>query len=57
VFTPGANDDTITLNRTTTGGAQNGEWIQLVDIAPGSWWVSGVLMGSGAVATPFSATV
>jgi hypothetical protein len=56
-FPAGPTDDTITLNRGTTGGAVNGEWIMLVDIAPGAWWVSGVLIGSGVVVTPFSSTV
>lgn len=56
-FPTAAASDTITLNRTTTGGASNGEWIELVDILPGVWAVRGNLNGSGAVATPFSATV
>lgn len=49
--------DTITENRTTTGGALAGAWIELFDIQLGIWFVRGVLNGSGTVATPFSASV
>lgn len=56
-FVPGASDDTITLNRTTTGGAVRGAWFEFEDVAPGIWAVTGCANGSGAVATPFSATV
>lgn len=52
-----AADDTITLNRTTTGVAGLGEVIELEDIAANKWQVSGVITQSGAEATPFSATV
>lgn len=56
-FPTAATSDTITLNRTTTGGATNGEWIEFEDVAAGFWSVRGGLNGSGALATPFSATV
>lgn len=56
-FAAGATDDTITENRTTTGGATRGGWLEILDLASGIWWVKGVLIGSGAVATPFSSTV
>lgn len=53
-----AGDDTITLNRTTTGSAViRGEWFELVDVATDLWLVRGVTHASGAEATPFSATV
>jgi hypothetical protein len=52
-----AASDTITLNRTTTGGATNGGWFEFEDIAAGLWAVRGNANGSGAVATPFSAAV
>jgi hypothetical protein len=52
-----ATSDTVTLNRTGSGGATNGEYIELVDIATGIWSVFAVLNGSGAGTTPFSATV
>ena len=56
-FTPAASDDTITLNGTTTGGQQIGDWVELIDIAANQWMVRGMLTESGAEATPFSATV
>jgi hypothetical protein len=52
-----AGADTITMNRTTTGGAVAGDWIELEDIATGFWEVGGVLQGTAAPATPFTATV
>jgi hypothetical protein len=52
-----ASSDTITLNRTTTGGTIKGEWIEVEDIAVGFWMVRGMLAGTGTEATPFSATV
>lgn len=53
----GASDDTITFDRTTTGTAKVGHWIELEDIAAGVWAVSGQIAQSGSEATPFSATV
>jgi hypothetical protein len=52
-----AASDTVTLNRTTTGGATNGGWLAFTDIAAGIWQVRGFVNGSGVAATPFSATV
>lgn len=51
------NDDTITLNRTTTGLAAQGEWFEIVDAASGHFFVRGFSQASGTEATPFSATV
>lgn len=48
--------DTITLNRTTTGLAAIGDWVELEDVGTNKWVVTGVVRGSGSVATPFSAT-
>jgi hypothetical protein len=56
-FAAGATDDTITVNRTTTGGAVAGDTVWIEDVLPGIWLVYGQLNGSGAVATPFSSTV
>lgn len=53
----GASDDTITLNRSTTGSAMRGEWLELEDAATNIWLVRGVLANTGSGATPFSATV
>jgi hypothetical protein len=57
VFGTTTTSDTITENRTTTGGAVAGGWVELVDIIAGIWHVRGSLNGSGTVVTPFSATV
>ena len=56
-FADGVDMDTITLNRTTTGSVQVGEWIQCTDIASGFWLVDGLIMQSGTAATPFTDTV
>lgn len=48
--------DTITMNGSTTGGIA-GSYVTVKDIATGFWTVSGALLGSGTLATPFSATV
>jgi hypothetical protein len=51
------NDDTITLNRTTTGLAAQGEYFEIVDAVSGHFFVRGFSQASGTEATPFSATV
>lgn len=51
------NDDTITLNRTTTGLAAQGEYFEIVDAVSGVFFVRGFSQASGTEATPFSATV
>lgn len=51
------NDDTITLNRTTTGLAAQGEYFEIVDATSGHFFVRGFSQASGSEATPFSATV
>lgn len=51
------DDDTITLNRTTTGLAAQGEYFELVDATNNHWFVRGYSQASGIEATPFSATV
>lgn len=57
-FATSATSDTITLNRTTTGSANLGEWIEVVDEATGVFSVRAFLTATGAAfATPFSATV
>ena len=52
-----ADSDTITLNATTTGGVQIGDWIELVDVLSNTWMVFGYTTTSGVEATPFSAAV
>ena len=52
-FGAGASNDYINLNGTTTGGVA-GTWIQIVAIAALKYMVTGVVVGSGVVATPFA---
>jgi len=52
-----AASDTITLNRTTTGGVRIGERFTLIDAAAGTWSVQGTVIATGVELTPFSATV
>lgn len=54
---PGATDDTITLNGTTSGGSNVGDWVEIVDVALNTWVVNGITTGTGTVVTPFSDTV
>ena len=51
------NDDTITLNRTTSGLAAQGEYFELVDGATNHYFVRGYSQANGTEITPFSATV
>ena len=51
------NDDTITLNRSTSGLAAQGEYFELVDATSNHWFVRGYSQASGTEVTPFSATV
>jgi hypothetical protein len=44
----------ITLNGTTTGGLNIGDTFSCTDYAANVWSVTGTLIGSGSVATPFS---
>lgn len=53
----GTTDDTITLNGTTTGGVDLGDWIELEDISATAWFVRGFVTQSGSEATMFSDTV
>jgi hypothetical protein len=49
--------DTITMNGTTTGGVA-GSYVRITDAATGIFVITaGGLIGSGTVATPFSAAV
>ena len=52
-FTAGASNDFINLNGTTTGGVA-GTWVQIVAIAANKYMVTGVVLGTGTVATPFA---
>lgn len=51
-----STSDTITMNGTTTGGII-GSYVEVTDASLGFWQLTGGLIASGTVATPFSATV
>lgn len=53
-----STDDTITMNRTTTGGVI-GDWIECVDMLTDLWFIRGSItcVAGSNIATPFSATV
>jgi len=52
-FVAGASDDFINLNGTTTGGVA-GTCVKIVAIAANKYMVTGTVLGSGTVATPFA---
>ncbi len=52
-FTSASTNDFINLNGGTTGGVA-GTWIQIVAIAANKYMVTGVILGTGSVATPFA---
>lgn len=56
-FNAATNDDTVTLNRSTTGSVTIGEVIRCTDVKAGTWLVEGWTTSTGVPATPFSATV
>lgn len=49
--------DTVTLDGTTMGGAERGDWFEVEDIGANLWSVRGSVSQSGSEASPFSATV
>ncbi len=52
-FVPAASNDFINLNGGTTGGVA-GTWVQIVAVAANKYMVTGVVLGTGVVATPFA---
>ena len=52
-FVAGANDDFINFNGTTTGGVA-GTFVQIYAIAALKYMVTGTVLGSSTVATPFA---
>ena len=52
-FAPGATNDVISMNGTTTGG-DKGSYVEITALATAEYLVQGVLIGSGSVATPFA---
>ena len=52
-YAPGASNDVINFNGTTTGGIA-GTWVTVSVLAANKYYVQGVVLGSGTVATPFA---
>ena len=52
-FTAAASNDFINLNGGTTGGVA-GTWIEIRALAALKYMVTGVILGTGTVATPFA---
>jgi hypothetical protein len=52
-FFAAAANDFINLNGTTTGGVA-GSWVQIVAVATNKYMVTGTVLGTGTVATPFA---
>jgi len=52
-YTPASTNDFINLNGSTTGGVA-GTWIQITALAALKYAVSGNVLGTGTVATPFA---
>jgi hypothetical protein len=52
-FTAASTNDFINLNGTTTGGVA-GTWIEIRALAALKYLVTGVILGTGVVATPFA---
>ena len=52
-FFAAAANDFINLNGTTTGGVA-GSWVQIFAMAANKYMVTGTVLGTGTVATPFA---
>jgi hypothetical protein len=52
-FVPSASNDFINFNGGTTGGVA-GTWVKIVAVAALKYMVTGVVLGTGVVATPFA---
>ncbi len=52
-YAPGAANDFIKMDGTTTGGIA-GSWVRCTVLAAAKYYVTGVLLGSGTIATPFA---
>jgi len=52
-FSAAAANDFINLNGTTTGGVA-GSWVRIFAIAANKYMVTGTVLGTGTVATPFA---
>lgn len=52
-FVAASSNDFINLNGGTTGGVA-GTWVQIVAVAANKYMVTGTVLGTGVVATPFA---
>lgn len=52
-FAPAASNDVINLDGSTTGGIA-GSWIEITAVDANKYFVTGILLASGSVATPFA---
>lgn len=52
-FVPGATNDVISMNGTTTGGLEN-SYVEVTALATAEYLVQGLLIGSGTIVTPFA---
>jgi hypothetical protein len=52
-YAPAASNDVINLDGSTTGGIA-GSWIEITAVDANKYFVTGILLGSGSVATPFA---
>jgi len=52
-YAPASSNDFINFNGTTTGGIA-GTWVTVTVLAANKYYVQGVVLGSGSVATPFA---
>ena len=52
-FAPSASNDVISMNGSTTGGLA-GSHVEVIAIAADEYLVTGTLLGSGTLATPFA---
>jgi len=52
-FAPGATNDVISMNGTTTGGIA-GSYLEVTALATAEYLVTGALLASGTIATPFA---
>ena len=49
--------DTVTMNRSTSGLAAPGDYVEVEDVVAGVWAIRGLIRASGTVETPFSSAV
>mgnify|MGYP002413604357 CR=1 FL=1 len=52
-FISGASNDVITMNGSTKGGLA-GSWVQFTAIADNAYYVTGQLLGTSTLVTPFA---